>query len=309
MIHICAQNPPPRRCGSPASRTPSASIRKAASAAPNSGRLTEASVSSILTAMTVTVDTGSVDGEAGVTWSIDELAAIVGLPTRTIREYRTVGVLPPPRKVGRVGVYDVGHRRRLELIVRLQRRGYSLAGMRDLFDAWQRGASLDDVLAGGLDEAVVVLDEVELIERCPPLATRRWRERAEAVGMIRAAGDGRWFSRAPSQLDLVADAAAMGAEIGSILTAIGRWREGARRGAEALVAVLVDEPLGTADPAELARFARRARVLVAQAASAVFVDELGRLLDERSVDDPGLAALVDSVRIGTGRAVSGTTQG
>ena len=50
------------------------------------------------------------------------------------------GVLAPPAKVGRVGVYDEGHRRRLELIGRLQSRGYSLAGIRDLFEAWDAGA-------------------------------------------------------------------------------------------------------------------------------------------------------------------------
>ena len=56
---------------------------------------------------------------------------MVGVPTRTVREHRTLGLIEPPRKEGRVGRYDEAHRQRLELIARLQERGYSLAAIRD----------------------------------------------------------------------------------------------------------------------------------------------------------------------------------
>ncbi|MEP6624245.1 MAG: helix-turn-helix domain-containing protein, partial [Acidimicrobiia bacterium] len=78
--------------------------------------------------MTVTVNTVNVQPP----WTIDELARVAELPSRTIREYQTVGVLMPPKRDGRRGLYDVEHRRRLALIARLQARGYSLAGIRDL---------------------------------------------------------------------------------------------------------------------------------------------------------------------------------
>ena len=53
------------------------------------------------------------------------------VPVRTIREYQTMGVLPPPERRGRVGLYRTTHVARLELIARLQVRGYSLAGIRE----------------------------------------------------------------------------------------------------------------------------------------------------------------------------------
>ena len=64
--------------------------------------------------------------------SVDELARRAGLPTRTIREYQTIGLLPSPERRGRVGIYRIAHLQRLQLIARLQDRGYSLAGIRDL---------------------------------------------------------------------------------------------------------------------------------------------------------------------------------
>ena len=63
--------------------------------------------------------------------TIDDLARRAGLPVRTIREYHTMRVLPPPERRGRIGLYDAGHVQRLELIARLQHRGYSLAGIRE----------------------------------------------------------------------------------------------------------------------------------------------------------------------------------
>src|SRR5713101_897080 len=84
-------------------------------------------------------------------WTIDELVARTGTTSRTIREYQALGLLAAPNKVGRVGYYDESHVTRLGLIARLQERGYSLAGIRDLISAWSTGAGLPSVL--GLDDA------------------------------------------------------------------------------------------------------------------------------------------------------------
>jgi len=56
--------------------------------------------------------------------TIDDLARSAGLPVRTIREYQTMRLLPPPDRRGRVGIYGTEHVQRLNLIGRLQRRGY-----------------------------------------------------------------------------------------------------------------------------------------------------------------------------------------
>jgi DNA-binding transcriptional MerR regulator len=43
---------------------------------------------------------------------------------------------------GRLGLYGPGHVQRLQLIARLQCRGYSLAGILDLLGAWESGTDL-----------------------------------------------------------------------------------------------------------------------------------------------------------------------
>ena len=90
--------------------------------------------------------------------AIDELARRAGLPTRTFREYQTMGLVPSPERRGRVGVYRLAHLHRLQLIGRLQERGYSLAGIGDLLTSWHDGDELTDVLGLSPDE-LVHLDE------------------------------------------------------------------------------------------------------------------------------------------------------
>src|SRR5579864_4128863 len=106
--------------------------------------------------------------------TIDDLARQVQLPVRTIREYHTMRLLPPPERRGRVGLYGTRHVQRLQLITRLQHRGYSLAGIRDLLGAWENGTDLTTLL--GVDESQAALDETplrltraELHQRLPAL--------------------------------------------------------------------------------------------------------------------------------------------
>jgi DNA-binding transcriptional MerR regulator len=84
--------------------------------------------------------------------TIDELAQRARLPSSTVRLYQSRGLLPPPRRAGRVGYYSGGHLARLRLIAELQRRGFSLAAIQQLVDAWESGRSLDDLL--GLEAEV-----------------------------------------------------------------------------------------------------------------------------------------------------------
>lgn len=62
-------------------------------------------------------------------FTIDELAARVGMTVRTVRFYAGQGLLPAPDKRGRVAYYGTQHRLRLELIRTLQDHGYTLAAI------------------------------------------------------------------------------------------------------------------------------------------------------------------------------------
>ena len=69
---------------------------------------------------------------AAPSFTIDELAAASGVPSRTIRLYQTKGVLPRPRRQGRVSFYSADHVARLRLIGELQERGLQLSAIREL---------------------------------------------------------------------------------------------------------------------------------------------------------------------------------
>jgi len=79
-------------------------------------------------------------------WRIDEAAQAVGLSSRNLRAYQSLGLVEAPRLEGRVGRYDGGHLARLRAVRRLQEQGFSLAGIRVLLDAYDRGDTLAGVL-------------------------------------------------------------------------------------------------------------------------------------------------------------------
>jgi DNA-binding transcriptional MerR regulator len=87
-----------------------------------------------------------VDGEEATPMTIDELAAAAGTTTRRIRSLQTLGLLPHPVLRGRTGLYRAVHRDRLDAILRLQDKGFSLESLVVLFDALGAGQSLAGVL-------------------------------------------------------------------------------------------------------------------------------------------------------------------
>jgi DNA-binding transcriptional MerR regulator len=81
------------------------------------------------------------------TYTIDQLAAHTGVPSRTIRFYQSKGALPAPVRRGRKAYSDATHVERLELIARLQDRGLQIRAIRNLLDQLDCGqASLEDWL-------------------------------------------------------------------------------------------------------------------------------------------------------------------
>lgn len=89
-------------------------------------------------------------GEAEFT--IDELAREAGTTVRNIRAYQERGILPPPRRQGRVGLYGPSHLARLKIIGSMLARGYTLANVAELVQAWEQGHNVGDVI--GLEAAV-----------------------------------------------------------------------------------------------------------------------------------------------------------
>ena len=241
--------------------------------------------------------------------TIDDLARRVELPVRTIREYHTMRLLPPPLRQGRVGLYGGRHIERLQLITRLQRRGYSLAGIRDLLGAWESGSDLTTLLgvAGGgapLDETPLRLTRAELLDRLPALDAAALR-RASQSGLIRPLGDEHFLVRSPALLGLVADGVHLGVPLGEMLGFAEALGEDLGTLADKLARLIVTavwEPVSASGRAsELPDLFRRGRLLILQAAASTLADRLAAALDDRAAvashGDQLLAAL-DEIRVG-----------
>ncbi|MEV5510879.1 MerR family transcriptional regulator [Streptomyces orinoci] len=68
-----------------------------------------------------------------------ELAEAAGITVRTLRFYRERGLLPPPRRAGRIAWYDDRHLARLRTIAALLERGHTLGGIAELLAAFESG--------------------------------------------------------------------------------------------------------------------------------------------------------------------------
>ncbi|MFD7497833.1 MerR family transcriptional regulator [Streptomyces sp. NPDC059832] len=86
------------------------------------------------------------DRQAAAEYRIEDLAHASGATVRTIRAYQDRGLLPTPERRGRANVYRDTHLSRLRQIADLLDRGYTLASIKELLDAWDTGRGLGGVL-------------------------------------------------------------------------------------------------------------------------------------------------------------------
>lgn len=142
-------------------------------------------------------------------YTIDELAAQSGVPSRTIRFYQAKGVLPAPRKRGRVAVYDASHADRLQVVGELQDKGLRLRAIRDIIcredldsDAIHRWLGVGERLGSLSKDAPALLTEDELKKELgepPPGLISRLVSR----GTLQVQGEGpsrRYLVRSPALL-------------------------------------------------------------------------------------------------------------
>lgn len=89
---------------------------------------------------------GPAAGRAAAEYRIEDLAHASGATVRTIRAYQDRGLLPTPERRGRANVYRDTHLARLRQIADLLDRGYTLASIKELLEAWDTGRGLGGVL-------------------------------------------------------------------------------------------------------------------------------------------------------------------
>lgn len=221
-------------------------------------------------------------------WTIDQLAQHSGVPARTVREYQSLGLVHPPRRSGRIGLYDASHLRRLALIARLQQRGYSLAGIGDLLAAWRGGDGLTDIL--GLEpDQLVHIDEpgapatIDQLHRLFPQLVPDRLDDLISTGIVEACGPDRYCVPSPSLLQLAIEALAAGIQVDILLTLLGALGSAADAVADSVLIALASAP--ATDPATVEGLVGRGRGLLSHGLGRLTLHRLGRRVGVTKDDD------------------------
>ncbi|MEU9607702.1 MerR family transcriptional regulator [Streptomyces sp. NPDC048057] len=127
----------------------------------------------------------------GHEYRMEELAEKAGITVRTLRFYRERGLLPPPRREGRIAWYDDHHLARLRTITALLERGHTLNGIADLAAAFESGRDVGEVLGLGepSEETPVRLTPEELADRFDGAFTHQDLADALDLGYLATDGD------------------------------------------------------------------------------------------------------------------------
>ena len=150
--------------------------------------------------------------------NVDELARLAGTLTSTVRMYQARSLLPKPTRAGRNAHYGPAHLERLRLIERLQERGFSLAGIKELLDAWDAGGSLPDALGLRGEDQPLVLTAAELAARLPGVELDAdTMRRAVTAGLVEVLDNGRVRVPDPRFLTVGPALAGMGVPVVRIL--------------------------------------------------------------------------------------------
>ncbi len=178
----------------------------------------------------------STDVINGAEITVEQLAEAADLPVSTIRMYQNRGLLPPPTKRGRVAYYGRQHVGRLNLVARLQDRGFSLAGIKELIDGMESGESLRAVLGLSDTPSTWTPEEPETLA-LPELAgflpqvdfTPEMVKRIVDLGLVEFTGGIDVTVRSPSFLRVGSELAALGVPPSVILDQYELLRDDAER--------------------------------------------------------------------------------
>ncbi len=163
--------------------------------------------------------------------TIDELARRTEMTTRKLRLYQTKGLLQSPTIVGRTGYYSEDHLKRLLMIERLQKRGFSLTSIGELIERSDKGEAIAQLL--GLEQALgtpfseetpVVMTVPQLAEKLGKAVDEAIIDRAVEVGLVERQDDGVKVLM-PTVLDFGAELVKRGIPILVALDELGNLRQ------------------------------------------------------------------------------------
>ena len=232
-------------------------------------------------------------------YRIDELARLAGATVRNIRVYQDRGLLDPPRRDGRVGIYTDAHLARLRLIGQLLKRGYTFANIGELLAVWERGGDIAEILdlesAVGLpwsDEIPAYVTAARLAEMFGGEVTAADITQSVALGLIEPEG-ARYRVPSARLLNAGAELVSVGMPLSAVLEMAGRLRAQVDAAASdlartvtryVLAAHLQDGMLQGQDIAEVAAITRRVRPLAQAAVDAMLAQSMAQHVPEAMGD-------------------------
>jgi len=228
-------------------------------------------------------------------YRIDELARLAATTVRNVRVYQDRGLLAPPRRQGRVGIYTDAHLARLRLIGQLLRRGYTFANIGEMLAVWERGGDLAEIL--DLESAVghPWSDEIpghitaeQLRESFGATGTEENWARAVALGLLEPDGE-RYRVPSPRLLNAGAELVAAGMTLPAVLDLAERLRAHVDAAARDMAVTVADHvvtahlrdgALQGQDIAEVAAIIRRLRPLAQIVLDAMLAQAMSQHVQE-----------------------------
>jgi DNA-binding transcriptional MerR regulator len=228
-------------------------------------------------------------------YRIDELARLADVSVRNIRVYQDRGLLAPPRRQGRVGIYTDAHLARLRLIGQLLKRGYTFANIAELLAVWESGGDMtqifdfesalgdpwsDEVPGYVTTEGLVDLFGAEVTEENLDMAVR--------LGVLEPDGD-RFRVPSPRLLSAGAELVAVGMPLRTVLDLAERLRTHVDAIARDLTGTVTAHMLAAReqdgrllgeDLAQVAAMTRRLRPLAQTAVDAMLAQGMSQHVQE-----------------------------
>ena len=177
--------------------------------------------------------------------TIDELARRVDMTARNIREWQSMGVLPPPERRGRVGIYTDDHMARIERIKSLRAEGFPLDVIRRMLDRSAESAPDVRRLASEVFDPANLTTSMEL--KRADLADRLGGDaerHLSACGLIEVVDDDLVVITDTSTFDYVERLAAIGLPLDKVAEALTQMADHHIASVQALVGLYREEDLG-----------------------------------------------------------------
>lgn len=174
-------------------------------------------------------------------YAIDELARAAKTTVRNVRAYQDRGLIPPPERRGRTGIYGEAHLSRLRIIGHLLARGYTLTSIGELIAALERGQDIAGLI--GLESAVSSpwTDEtpasyslIDLVKLFGGRFELSWIVKANELGIIKQQG-ARFVAPSPRTLMAGAELVSVGIPLDEMLDVVKILRSNVERAADEMV--------------------------------------------------------------------------